>query len=116
VFGYKIGVWQDSINKENDEYLVHFKYFEKCMSDYGFKMIQFNSFESYYKQKEINQIIQREKKISFLNKAFVFEKINDVDPDLVYDLNTKNVKELPKQYITSSKPVRLKSKITFEKI
>jgi len=62
VFGYKIGVWQDSINKENDEYLVHFKYFEKCMSDYGFKMIQFNSFESYYKQKEINQIIQRRKK------------------------------------------------------
>jgi len=45
-----------------------------------------------------------------LNKAFVFEKINDVDPDLVYDLNTKNVKELPKQYITSSKPVRLKIK------
>lgn len=117
VFGYKIGVWQDSINKENDEYLVHFKYFEKSMSDYGFKMIQLNSFESYYKKKENKtKLSKEEKKISFLNKAFVFEKINDVDPDLVYNFNTKKVEELPKQYITSSKPIRLKSKIKLEKI
>ena len=49
-WGYKIGVFQDSINTENDEYLVRFKYFERLMLDYGFKLIQLNSFESYYKE------------------------------------------------------------------
>ena len=34
--GYMISVYQESINKEFDEYLVNFDYFIKLMNDYGF--------------------------------------------------------------------------------
>jgi hypothetical protein len=121
--GYKIGVFQDSINTENDEYLVHFKYFERLMTDYGFKLVQLNSFETYYKayKKEVKEskkksLSKEEKKISFLNKAFVFEKINDVDPNLVYNYNTSEKKEEPSDIFITSKPMRLKTKITLTNI
>ena len=120
-WGYKIGVFQDSINTENDEYLVHFKYFERLMLEYGFKLIHLNSFETYYKEytKQLpkeeskkKRLTDEEKQISFLNKAFVFQKVNDVDPTLVYNYNTTEKKEEPKQLFLTSKPVRLKKKIT----
>ena len=119
--GYKIGVFQDSINTENDEYLVHFKYFERLMEDYGFKQIQMTSFETLYNEykkklsKEDTKLSKEEKEISFLNKAFVFEKINEVDANLVYDYKTSEKNEEPKELFVTSKPVRLKSKITLTK-
>lgn len=115
-FGYKIGVFQDSINKENDEYLVHFKYFEKMMNAYGFELLQLNSFESYYKEKENKiKLSKEEKQISFLNKAFVFQKINAVDPDLVYNMNTTKEVEPQTQLFKTGKLVRLKRNIKLEK-
>ena len=119
--GYKIGVFQDSINTENDEYLVHFKYFERLMEDYGFKQIQMTSFETLYNEykkklpKEYKKLSKEEKVISFLNKAFVFEKINEVDANLVYNYKTSEKKEETKELFATSKPVRLKSKITLTK-
>jgi len=119
--GYKIGVFQDSINTENDEYLVHFKYFERLMEDYGFKQIQMTSFETLYNEykkklpKEYKKLSKEEKEISFLNKAFVFEKINEVDANLVYNYKTSEKKEETKELFATSKPVRLKSKITLTK-
>jgi len=110
--GYKIGVFQDSINNENDEYLVHFKYFERLMVEYGFKLLHLTSFETYYKDYKPRGLSKAEKQISFLNKAFVFQKVSDVDPELVYNYNTKEEKVEPKQLFRTSKPVKLKQKIT----
>ena len=90
--GRKISVFQESINKEFDEYLVNFDYFEKVMRDHGFaidtdfavedqEMNATESFEVIYKKlyqngKQTN-ITNYEKEISFLNRCFVFKKIND---------------------------------------
>jgi hypothetical protein len=122
--GYKIGVFQDSINTENDEYLVHFKYFERLMENYGFKQIQMTSFETLYndykkklsKEESKKKLSKEEKQISFLNKAFAFEKINEVDANLVYNSNMSEKKEETKELFMTSKPVRLKRKITLNKL
>ena len=90
--GRKISVFQESINKEFDEYLVNFDYFEKVMRDHGFaidtdfavedqEMNATESFEVIYKKLYQNgkqsNITNYEKEISFLNRCFVFKKIND---------------------------------------
>ena len=90
--GRKIAVFQESINKEFDEYLVNFDYFEKVMNDHGFvldkdfaidqhKLSPTETFENIYnilykKGNKLN-MTEQEKKISFLNKCFVFKKINN---------------------------------------
>uniref|UniRef100_A0A6C0KYU3 mRNA (guanine-N(7))-methyltransferase n=1 Tax=viral metagenome TaxID=1070528 RepID=A0A6C0KYU3_9ZZZZ len=92
--GRKISVFQESINKEFDEYLVNFEYFEKVMNDHGFildddfaiedqKMSPTESFENIYKNMIHNgmrnnkiNMTDDEKTISFLNKCFVFKKVN----------------------------------------
>lgn len=96
--GYKISVYQESINQEIDEYLVNFEYFENVMEEYGFKRddsfkIENSSFDSIdnfekvyelYTSKDFNNYNKKknemgheEKQISFLNKYFVFKKIRD---------------------------------------
>ena len=75
------------------------------MEDYGFKQIQMTSFETLYNEykkklpKEYKKLSKEEKEISFLNKAFVFEKINEVDANLVYNYKTSEKKEETKDYI-----------------
>uniref|UniRef100_A0A6C0KJ45 mRNA (guanine-N(7))-methyltransferase n=1 Tax=viral metagenome TaxID=1070528 RepID=A0A6C0KJ45_9ZZZZ len=94
--GYKISVYQESINKEFDEYLVHFDYFVKIMNDYGFvvdteHMGGIDSFESLYnemqqKSKDTYPMSTQEKEISFLNKYFVFRKHQNITRSL-YDVS-----------------------------
>ena len=91
--GRKISVFQESINKEFDEYLVNFDYFEKVMNDHGFvldkefaidqhKLSATETFENiyniFYKKGSKLNMTEQEKKISFLNKCFVFKKINNI--------------------------------------
>lgn len=103
--GFKISVFQESINKEFDEYLVNFDYFEKVMSDNGFVLdtefalndVAFKSnedFESIYNRSyNINKgfkhnnrkMSEEEKKISFLNKCFIFKKISNIVKSYVPD-------------------------------
>lgn len=108
--GNKIGVFQDSINAEHDEYLVYFGYFVPLMAEYGFTLIKNDSFETYFKKTANLKMSDAEKEISFLNKAFVFKKEFDVDCDLVFQKNIKKEVEPPALFKTS-KPVRLKQKI-----
>lgn len=91
--GRKISVFQESINKEFDEYLVNFDYFVSVMSDHGFmldndfaveqyKLGATENFENIYnalynKGNKLN-MTEHEKKISFLNKCFVFKKVNNI--------------------------------------
>ena len=105
--GLKISVYQESINKEFDEYLVNFDYFIKLMEDYGFKMVDpmlyhskkinpngnfqelfdnMMSDESKLKQyKQSKNMSEEEKYISFMNNYFIFQKINNVNTELLYN-------------------------------
>lgn len=106
--GYKIDVYQETINQYIPEYLVNFDYFIRIMELYGFVII--NNEEAreiglpegcgLFSELYINMLdeIQRnkfkakdykqapnmnsyEKKISFLNRYFIFKKIREVNID-----------------------------------
>jgi mRNA (guanine-N7-)-methyltransferase len=101
--GYRIDVFQESINQLIPEYLINFNYLERIMLNYGFQLIDLDEarslglpqgcgFFSELFDEMTNEIsknkfkasnygkapdmTQFEKKISFLNKYFVFKKIN----------------------------------------
>ena len=118
--GYAIDVYQESINKTFREYLVNYNYFTKVLEDYGFVLISKNEanelglpnsigmFNELYNMlnnevtkdpniaNEYGQSLNMsfgEKKISFLNKYFVFKKIRDVNTEqlaLTFMGKTKN--------------------------
>ena len=105
--GLKISVYQETINKEFDEYLVNFDYFIKLMEDYGFQLSEpmnfgskqlqpINNFESLYdimmedkmnhkQYKQASKMSEEEKYISFLNNYFIFQKVNNVNTELLYN-------------------------------
>ena len=106
--GYTISVYQESINKEFDEYLVNFDYFTNLMKDYGFvlesdinyKNMLLNSidgFKNLYdnidnlpnneknKFKWFKNLTKEEKEISFLNNYFIFKKVNNIVTDVYKD-------------------------------
>lgn len=115
--GNKIGVFQDSINSEKDEYLVYFGYFIPLMAKYGFKLIKNDSFETYFKRDSTLVMSDAEKEISFLNKAFVFKKEAEVDYELIFGNNTVKKESEPATLFKTSKPVRLrKQKIKLDKM
>lgn len=101
--GYRIDVFQESINQLIPEYLVNFNYLERVMLNYGFKIIDLDEarslglpqgcgffselFDGMMNEININKFKSNnygkapnmskfEKNISFLNKYFVFKKIN----------------------------------------
>jgi len=104
--GYKIDVYQESINQYISEYLVNFEYLTRVMDIYGFKVIDREEAQEMglpdgsglfselfinmldeikknpYKQslfREAPNMTSFEKKISFLNRYFVFKKIREVN-------------------------------------
>jgi hypothetical protein len=108
--GYKISVFQESINQHIVEYLVNFNYLCRIFEMYGFKVIgqeeakelQLPSgtglFSQLYdnmvqeisrnkfKEKDYgkaSQMTSMEKKISFLNRYFVFKKLREVNTDKI---------------------------------
>ena len=109
--GYAIHVYQESIQQTIREYLVNFDYFVRIMGDYGFmpvpkheaeKMglpIGIGSFEQLFANMELElrrtkgeeygdagQMTEDEKVISFLNKYFVFRKMNTVNTSKIAKL------------------------------
>jgi hypothetical protein len=124
--GYRIDVFQESINQVISEYLVNFDYMERVMEDYGFKLIDRNEAKELgfpegsglFQELFLNMLdeIKRndkkrkdygtapnmtvfEKKISFLNRYFVFKKIRDVNTEKVqlelgeYNENTEEINQ-----------------------
>ena len=108
--GYKIDVYQESINQTISEYLVNFDYLNRVMTAYGFEIVsQEEAIEmgllngtglfselflnmldeiakNKYKASDYDQapnMTSYEKKISFLNRYFIYKKIRTV--------NTENV-------------------------
>lgn len=107
--GYAIDVYQESINKVFREYLVHFPYFQRMLENYGFtllsaeeaKAMQLPSGSGLFDElfhamkEEIEQSLRKleygnalqmtieEKKISFMNRYFVFRKTHHVNAEKV---------------------------------
>ena len=108
--GYKISVYQDSINKPAKEFLVNSNYLIRVMENFGFRLLNdneckdmnvpggTNSFESLFTNmtddlrdgfveeknlKNATQMKDYEKKISFLNRYFIFKKIREVNAENV---------------------------------
>jgi hypothetical protein len=104
--GYKIDVFQESINKSFSEFLVNYDYLNRVMEDYGFKLItreearaigmpegsglfselfmnmQEEVKRTKSKEKDYGKALNMnafEKKISFLNRYFVYKKIRNVN-------------------------------------
>lgn len=102
--GYAIDIYQESINKKFREFLVNFKYLTRLMEDYGFILVKkeeaihmqlpnstglfselFQSMhneitanrqaETYYG--ESNNMSDEEKRISFMNRYFIFKKVRN---------------------------------------
>lgn len=104
--GYPIHVFQESINQYIQEYLVNFPYFVRVMENYGFILVTkeearrmglpsangmfselFTIMENEIKQNSDRQADYRkavfmspeEKRISFMNRYFIFKKVRSVD-------------------------------------
>jgi hypothetical protein len=111
--GYGINVYQESINKVFREYLVNFDYFIRIMSDYGFVLLTKTEaqkmnlpdgsglFSELFKfmENEIKRDPQikndygtainmnsDEKRISFLNRYFIFKKVRSVNTDKIHKI------------------------------
>jgi hypothetical protein len=108
--GYVINVFQESINQYITEYLVNFAYLERVMEAYGFKLITreeasemglpdgsgmfselFAHMMDFIKKHkssssdfgDAEKMSSSEKKISFLNRYFVFKKLREVNIDKI---------------------------------
>ena len=114
--GYPINVYQESINQVFREYLVNFDYFTRIMEDYGFILITkeeavsmnlpdgtglfselFNQMQLEMKQNRTrNQeygtalyMSAEERRISFMNRYFIFKKVRSVDAKKMSDIILK---------------------------
>lgn len=112
--GYPINVYQESINKTFREYLVNFNYFSKIMEDYGFILISkedanqmnlpdgsglFNELYTYMEEelkietknkhmyKSAMYMSPEEKRISFMNRYFIFKKVRNVNTNLINNIH-----------------------------
>jgi len=120
ILGLKIGVYQETINKVFDEYLVDFDYLVELLERYGFKLNSpeippLGDFSTLYKKMRKTDtkitMTEEESQISFLNNYFIFKKFQNVDTDQVHQFYTQELEE-PKQVI--SVPIRLNKKIVLK--
>lgn len=108
--GYKINIYQESINKPMPEYLVNFNYMTRILENYGFVPAPLSdieyygfknpigSFEELYEQMhrdiksrklnkryigQANKMSLNERGVSFLNNYFIYKKIRNPDPKKV---------------------------------
>jgi len=95
--GYTIGIYQESINKVLDEYIVHFDYLKEIMGQYGFipespnkDIPPIDSFERFYGTSGI-KMTEQEKIISFLNNYFIFKKVNNMSTSESFKIYNRNI-------------------------
>ena len=136
--GYKIDVYQESINQLLPEYLVNFDYLNRVMENYGFKLIDreeaqglglpegsglfselyLNMIDEISKNKykandygDAPNMTASEKKISFLNRYFVYKKFRNVDTQKVeLDLSEYDTDNLKINKKESQKAVEVAKK------
>jgi len=120
--GYAIDVFQDSINKVFREYLVNYGFLRRIMEDYGFVeagrdecLLPGNtgSFRRLYEdlEDEVDRYPERradygdalymtesERRISFMNRYFVFRKVRNVDTEHMTKILAKMSKDVAQKY------------------
>jgi hypothetical protein len=120
--GYAIDVFQDSINKVFREYLVNYGFLRRIMEDYGFVeagrdecLLPGNtgSFRRLYEdmEDEVDRYPERradygdalymtesERRISFMNRYFVFRKVRNVDTEHMTKVLAKMSKDVAQKY------------------
>lgn len=128
--GYAVDVYQETINKVFREYLVNFNYLTRLMENYGFIQITdaeakqlglpgssgmfnelYNIMEQQISRNRINpsdygnamNMTSGEKRISFLNRYFVYKKIRNVDAETIYDTLLDTTKQNEKLLEKESK-------------
>lgn len=127
--GKKIGVYQESIGQDIDEYLVNFEYFKTVMGNFGFvplndedalnigfKYGSINSFEKLriqlneMKEEEMDdyhmkirsvKLSEEEKELSKLSNYFIFQKRLNVLPSSVILEEVRNTKTARKSMIVN---------------
>lgn len=142
--GYAINVYQESINQVFREYLVNFDYFTRIMEDYGFILVTkeeainmnlpdgtglfvelYNSMEHELKMNPTNKnygksiyMSPEERKISFMNRYFVFKKIRSVDVKKMEEIIVNNENETADviETILDNKPNKSSKKTNKKKI
>lgn len=134
--GYKISVYQDSINKMFPEYLVNYDYLNRIMEDYGFTVLpredakkiglpegsgmfnelynsMMNEIKRYpSKENEFGdapEMRNYEKDISFLNRYFIYKKIRTVNAKKIAD---SFISRLPDEIDFEQKETKLAQKET----
>lgn len=145
--GYRVDVYQESINKTFPEYLVNYEYLISIIENYGFVLLErdearslglpesignfdqlFYEMQSQIKHRRLRpsdvqsapDMTPDEKKISFLNKYFIFKKVRDVNAEEVsrvltgssvaqIDLEEKETDKVDKPLI-KKKPIVKKKK------
>jgi GR25 family glycosyltransferase involved in LPS biosynthesis/predicted NAD-dependent protein-ADP-ribosyltransferase YbiA (DUF1768 family) len=112
-FGYKINVFQESINKSFHEFLVNYSYLTRIMANYGFKLISKNEAKSlgfndgtgmFYdlfntmmseirrdplkapEYKSAPDMSANEKSISFLNRYFIYRKVSNENAEKLTEM------------------------------
>jgi hypothetical protein len=130
--GYAIHVFQESINQYIQEYLVNFVYLTRIMEDYGFILITkneanhmrlpdstgmfselFNALESEVKinpknrsnYREALNMSPEERRISFMNRYFIFKKVRSVDTKKMRQLILKEDKIMDENLDESMKEI-----------
>jgi hypothetical protein len=106
--GYKINVYQESINQLIPEYLIHFGYLDRVMNNYGFRLVSdeeakkiglpsgtgtfdklFDNMKNEITRFKTTQygnagdMTADERFVSFLNRYVVYKKERNVNPDTV---------------------------------
>jgi hypothetical protein len=128
--GYQIDVYQESINKVFPEYLVNYDYLTHLLGLYGFALLTvvecqelgiptslgnvdllFKEMQHRIKSKQLRKadigtalnMTSDEKRVSFLNKFFVFKKIRDVNAGAVEKIQLNLNKAQQKQVSETNK-------------
>jgi hypothetical protein len=124
--GYAINVFQETINKYAVEYLVNFEFFRRSMENYGFALVTdeeardfgfehgSGKFDELFRsmKRDVNDrphtikwyenalnMTEEEKRISFLNRYFIFKKTHNVNTDKVTKIVAREVYEEEKEII-----------------
>ena len=141
--GYSINVYQETIGKTFREYLVNFDYLIRLMEDYGFVLLTkdesvavglpngsglfdelFKSMEMEIKTnpkrnadyKNASLMTIEEKRISFMNRYFVFRKVRNVNVDKVYKSIVEESVVDKYREKTVEEPIEKEEKITIKTV
>ncbi len=135
--GLQIDVFQESINQLISEYLINFDYLCRVMENYGFLLVDREEarsmglpessglFNEMYSQMmnesadqwcnygKATQMTETEKKISFLNRYFVFKKIRNVNASkVILDVEDYKPDEIASTSTTASAAASASTKST----